>query len=233
MAGREQTVARDMVAAIMEIPRKHVLRPAAAEWKMHVFVGEAYRDILGPVQIVLHEMCVQADASPESSFQELFKRQSYEGYDVVHNRLTDYGNREMTILLHCLRHDAYVNTYVLYLADRWPTLDQTNTDLAFNRQGDIIEICLAAARAHSPYRERLIDAGYSFPPFLVNMGKVLQAIHWLDLAVWGRLKYDNTMCCQRFTLPLRRALPAFETFVRNWETCDINQAAMLLYSVLN
>ena len=233
MAGREQTVARDMVAAIMEIPRKHVLRPAAAEWKMHVFVGEAYRDILGPVQIVLHEMCVQADASPESSFRELFKRQSQEGYDVLHNRVTDYGNREMTILLHCLRHDAYVNTYVLHLADRWPTLDQTDTDLAFNRQGDIIEICLAAARAHSPYRERLIDAGYSFPPFLVNMGKVLQAIHWLDGAVWGRIKYDNTIRCQSVTLPLQRELPAFETFVRNWETCDINQAGMLLYSVLN
>ena len=225
MASQEQEVQEAvavalMVQAIRSVPRRHSLRHDAAVWKATVFVGHVYAYIMRPVQIVIREMCEKCSASPSSSWKTLFKDLSYQGYDVRHGRTVDYGNREMSILLWCLRQDDYINQCLAYLSTRWPSLS-SNAWQAWEVQGDVIEICIAAFRAHVDYRQQLMDHGYTnFPELLNKMVMVCRAIHWLDGAAYtDRIKYDGAPVRDQLRMldGLRHSLPAFDEFLTRWK----------------
>lgn len=225
-----QTVAADTITAIRRIPRRHCLRPAASDCRVRLFVGDALRGIVTFVQIVLYEMCLVTAACPQRSWDTLFKPQTTESYDIVNNEKVDYGNREMTILLWVLRHNPYVDECVNYLAQFWPSLLENVTDDDFSMQGDVMRVCLAAARGHAAYSFLL--QGFRLPCVFNKFVKVLRAIHWLDGGATGRVEYLDIPCSSlRY---LRRRVPELDSFITGWHSRrgDVDSESRLLHALL-
>ena len=115
---------------------------------------------------------------------------SHEGADVYKGRVIDYGNREYTVLVGFLhKHDKFLAQCLEWLISWWPSLDPFEPSHACSKKGlsmkgDIIEICLAALRAHemfkAPLATRLQADGLTFPIVFRYMCDLCGLVQYMD-----------------------------------------------------
>ena len=115
---------------------------------------------------------------------------SHEGADVYKGRVIDYGNREYTVLVGFLhKHDKFLAQCLEWLISWWPSLDPFEPSHACSKKGlsmkgGIIEICLAALRAHemfkAPLATRLQADGLTFPIVFRYMCDMCGLVQYMD-----------------------------------------------------
>ena len=137
-----------------------------------------------------------------TSWQSRWKAVSHEGADVYKGRVIDYGNREYTVLVGFLhKHDKFLARCLEWLISWWPSLDPFEPSHACSKKGlsmkgDIIEICLAALRAHemfkAPLATRLQADGLTFPNVLQYMCDLCGLVQYMDACILtGILKKND------------------------------------------
>ncbi len=133
-----------------------------------------------------------------TSWDKLWKPKTQKGYDVINNKVIDYGNVEYSALLaaFCAMHDDIAHS-MAELAEFWPTLVfPPMNDRGASMQGDVIEIVLAAFRADELFiNEIRAHAGadvVDFPSLLQALCDVCRTVHWLHAySVSGKVKYSQ------------------------------------------
>ena len=130
-----------------------------------------------------------------------WKAVSMEGYDVVRNKIIDYGNREYTTILAAFMvRDTKIAECVTWLSGHWPSLHPFNsehTNHSVEMQADIIEIVMAALRGHdlfcevlTPLYERISQFRYPRLQVFQYLCNVAQCVQYLDASLLtGWLKF--------------------------------------------
>ena len=91
------------------------------------------------------------------SWAETLKPLSANGYDINRNNLIDYGNRQYRgVLFLWDMHDGRVSEYLQHASVVFSALDMRlpDTEGTLDKQGDVVEICMALCRGHFEYGKR-------------------------------------------------------------------------------
>lgn len=128
-----------------------------------------------------------------------FKKETYDGYDVIRNQLIDYGNREYSTLYWAMMSYSKafadgITALASDLTDGAALLDNTHTsENSVNKQGDVIELLLATLRGSAFYSE-LSSSLTDLPELFLKVTGLLKIIHLLDARIHtGRLKWQNSL----------------------------------------
>ena len=98
---------------------------------------------------------LQWDEYRDHSWKSHWKKVSQQGYDVIRDRIVDYGNREYYLLFDAICQWSPYCRYIMEWMSRWhfESLhpDAVETDHVIIMQADVIEILLAALRGHEDF----------------------------------------------------------------------------------
>ena len=190
--------------------RRQDLKPLRHAQELANFLGE-------PMQM-LAAAIIDSYRNGDDWVSGGFKAHSLLGYDIVQNRVVDYGNFQYTSGLAVLaRHNPMIAT-ALEEASQWlPTLqlDCTDTDASLERKGDVVEIMFALARGHDEWHIRGL---YSAMEWRIFFGKVCAFFNAIDIlkahTIGGRTKRTSDIRARALTPDLRDAMYSSQTFAR-------------------
>ena len=150
----------------------------------------------------------------------------HDGYDIVHGRQVDYGNKEYYVLLRCVCHlSPYCYACVKWLGRyHFGSLhpDAALTDHACEMQGDVFEIAMAALRGHPEFAEVLPEG---LPQIFVKLIFVCRTVQMLDACI--RTGYVKWQGAKAPKLARLRPELADHPFVREWSQGLAAQASAL------
>ena len=146
----------------------------------------------------------QLFAGVHPSWALLWKPETFEGVDVIRNRVVDYENLYYrTFLVMAVLLAPRVGVLLEGLQQFWPAMNTTDRDTEDNldRCGDLIELMAAALRGNARFDEPLRTIGITSAdkqPIFSLWCEAMRAIHVIDAACrTGYIKY-NTTGIQRF-----------------------------------
>jgi len=154
MYTRAVSIAMSLQRTVLrEYPRRHPERQEVARRRTFMSglrLARSTAIFFSPVIEQLARVCLHLNA--HSAAWTILKPLSMEGYDVVQNRLVDYGNVQYraVLLLWCILESRIAEAMQL-ASTAFAGLDINSADTpgVLNRQGDVIEIMLALCRGVS------------------------------------------------------------------------------------
>ena len=129
----------------------------------------------------------------KEDWKHRWKRLSHLGYDVIKNRLVDYGNKEYGAVVQALALlDDDFKVLLEYLVKYyWPSLDafdpeHLTSENGIEKKGDLIEIFLAVLRGDRQYlfgaklQRQLISDGLTLPVVFQHLCDLCRLTQYLD-----------------------------------------------------
>ena len=148
--------------------------------------------VLEAFRCILYQMCciTYKDWHERNlSWETRWKGVSEMGYDIIRNRVIDYGNREYNAILQFLYlQDKYCREAIEFLVEYWPSLhplqEEHYSNVGVSKKGDVIEICLAALRGHRDFdMSRALERNQcNLPTLFCKMCKLSQLVQYVDAA---------------------------------------------------
>ena len=147
-------------------------------------------------EITLDFLLRVSNARPAASFRHLWKDLSFEGVDVLKERLVDYGNKEYktTALIFALVRPP-VLVLLEALSRRWPSLSPVAPDTldSLDHTGDLVEVHMAALRASEYFQGEHGLLGEQYAHEFSRFSRIMQSVHVLDAVLrTGWVKYSQT-----------------------------------------
>ena len=150
----DDEVIRDLFSELKK-PKRFPMRALYSNMRKELSKLRGHAEMLLPFfRHVLLAMVHVTVVDGHTAWKSYWKAPSSLGYDVVRNRCIDYGNKEYNTLLYAfLMLDETMWAQYYQLGRFWPSLlvIPSQTEHQMNMQGDVVEILLAATRAHMPF----------------------------------------------------------------------------------
>ena len=213
--------AEELMNAISTLPRGHSARSAAGGLRNHIGKLNAMTRLAAFFCRVLEIIAdsVRADElhfGRRRSWADLgWKEMSFNGYDVrTRTQTIDYGNKEYRTFARALSlTDPRINVQLVRLSFYWLSMhpDQPDTWDTLDRQGDLVEIFLAALRGEDFFLQMLDLDGSQLQMLFAETCACMRAIHWLNAVVrTGYVKYRKEHTRRLRALGLGPQTRAFE-----------------------
>ena len=162
------------------VPHSHPMRAMVSERKSHLaglrFIGST-ANFFAPVLANWANACLSVAGQP---WKDAMKPLSMQGYDVVNNRKVDYGNFQYRVVTHMwgLRSRSIYDSLVR-AAGAFAALHphRPDTPRVLDRQGDVVEILMAACRGDESYGLR---AGYSAVQWTIAYNELIMLCRAVD-----------------------------------------------------
>ena len=221
-------VARFFLESLRSVPRRHQCREAASKLRVQLRALKDFGAVLESAERVFSNILVEtetamAESGQNISWQSMWKPHTRLGFDVIGNRVIDYGNVEYATLLGSItimgRHTTFET--IGRLSRIWPTLCRWRlpvghqTENATEMQGDAIELLFAALRGHEKFEHCFAPAD-NLPRLNDTFCQTMRAMHVVHAhCVSGWIKYKE----ERVSSSLRRQIIP-DHFQRMWRDSD-------------
>ena len=193
--------------------------------------------LFGTTLAAMAEDSRQAMQIPGAGFSSIFKAKSMEGYDVISNRVIDYGNVEYKVfaLTACLE-DVRARTSLEQMCWHFPTVhpDYKDTFDSCENIGDLVETHLACLRGC--WRDWYVIpewplAGAEHQRAAKCFCDIMRLVQVLDAVLCtGRLKYQDVRV--RLLTADACHCPLYNEFRQKWREGTCSQKAGLLQKLV-
>lgn len=178
-------------------------------------------DKLMPVIVkIVQKMCEMQYVFQYGHWHDHWREISKEGYDIIRETKTDYGNMEYCVIYKFLcAYSPDVEDSMTWLAEYFPTLHPNlygyETEHSLCMKGDIIKIIMAALRGHDDFRDVLLPLNINKPKMFDELCQVAQTVQYIDAFLrTGYIKFRE-LHVQTLPLLLPESLDSHE-FVIKW-----------------